>query len=151
LNRLLGWDVTNEDVKHEDFCDTEIHYKLKICNVTNYIVEHTAGRLVSGKTPEQVSKIKIIDPACGSGSFLLGAFVYLLRHHTDYYRKRKFHEKKIRDNPLTTDGNLTVAEKKRILLSNLLGVNIDANAVEVTKLSLLLKAMEGETAATVAH
>jgi hypothetical protein len=40
---------------------------------------------------------------------------------------------------------LTTAEKKRILLNNIHGVDIDAAAVEVTKLSLLLKVLEGET------
>lgn len=37
------------------------------------------------------------------------------------------------------------AERKRILLSNIYGVDIDSQAVEVTKLSLLLKVLEGET------
>jgi hypothetical protein len=40
---------------------------------------------------------------------------------------------------------LTSAEKKRILLNNIYGVDIDVNEVEVTKLSLLLKCLEGET------
>ncbi|HMF55065.1 MAG TPA: TaqI-like C-terminal specificity domain-containing protein, partial [Pyrinomonadaceae bacterium] len=40
---------------------------------------------------------------------------------------------------------LTIAERKRILLDNIYGVDIDAQAVEVTKLSLLLKVLEGET------
>ena len=45
---------------------------------------------------------------------------------------------------------LTTAERKRILLNNIYGVDIDAQAVEVTKLSLLLKVLEGENAETVA-
>ena len=36
-------------------------------------------------------------------------------------------------------------EKKRILLNNIYGVDIDPQAVEVTKLSLLLKVLEGES------
>ncbi|MBW6537573.1 MAG: N-6 DNA methylase, partial [Mariniphaga sp.] len=51
----------------------------------------------------------------------------------------------------TPDGNLTSAEKKRILLNNIYGVDIDVNAVEVTKLSLLLKCMEGETETSIAQ
>ena len=39
---------------------------------------------------------------------------------------------------------LTTQEKKRILLNNIYGVDIDSQAVEVTKLSLLLKVLEGE-------
>ena len=45
---------------------------------------------------------------------------------------------------------LTTAEKKRILLNNIYGVDIDPQAVEVTKLSLLLKVLEGESAETLA-
>ena len=119
--------------------------------IVNYIVENTVGKLIKGKTPNEISKIKIVDPACGSGSFLLGAYVYLLRYHTDYYWKEEYHKKIIKDNPLTRDGQLTVTEKKKILLNNIYGVDIDPNAVEVTKLSLLLKAMEGETEASVSQ
>ena len=50
-----------------------------------------------------------------------------------------------KDSPITPEGSLTSNEKKRILLNNIHGVDIDTNAVEVTKLSLLLKCMEGET------
>ena len=44
-----------------------------------------------------------------------------------------------------------LAEKKRILLNNIFGVDIDAQAVEVTKLNLLLKALEGETQASISQ
>ena len=36
-------------------------------------------------TPKQVAKLKILDPACGSGSFLLGAYQRLLDWHRDWY------------------------------------------------------------------
>ena len=42
------------------------------------------------------------------------------------------------------NGILTIQEKKRILQHNIYGVDIDPQAVEVTKLSLLLKVLEGE-------
>ena len=44
---------------------------------------------------------------------------------------------------------LTTQEKKRILLNNIYGVDIDSQAVEVTKLSLLLKVLEGESEETI--
>ncbi|MCX6923847.1 MAG: Eco57I restriction-modification methylase domain-containing protein, partial [Verrucomicrobia bacterium] len=86
----------------------------------------------------------------GSGSFLIGAYEYLLKWHRDFYTK---------DNPekwakgakpglvQVGPGNwkLTIAERKRILLDNIFGVDIDTQAVETTKLSLLLKVLEGET------
>src|SRR5437899_12787932 len=45
---------------------------------------------------------------------------------------------------------LTTTERKRILLQNIFGVDIDAQAVETTKLSLLLKVLEGESEQTLA-
>jgi len=118
--------------------------------IVEYIVKNTVGKLVESKTPKEVSKIKIVDPACGSGSFLIGAYQYLLDWHKNYYSNNGKPSKGKKDNPLTPEGNLTTAEKKRILLNNIYGVDIDVNAVEVTKLSLLLKCMEGETEASIA-
>ncbi|MCE9538733.1 MAG: N-6 DNA methylase [Bacteroidetes bacterium] len=117
--------------------------------IVEYIVKNTVGKLVEGKTPKEIEKIKIVDPACGSGSFLLGAFEFLLNYHVNYYHQKGFATKKGKDNPFTPQGTLTTHEKKRILLSNIYGVDLDANAVEVTKLSLLLKCMEGETEASI--
>jgi type I restriction-modification system DNA methylase subunit len=114
--------------------------------IVDYIVSNTIGNLTKNKTPKEVAEIKIVDPACGSGSFLLGAYQYLLNWHKDYYLQNP--NKK---NTTTAEGNLTTTEKKRILLNNIYGVDIDTNAVEVTKLSLLLKCMEGETQASIAN
>lgn len=119
--------------------------------IVEYIVKNTVGKLIEGKKPNEISKIRIVDPACGSGSFLIGAYQYLLDFHKDYYSDNGKPSKGKKDNPLTPDGNLTTAEKKRILLNNIYGVDIDVNAVEVTKLSLLLKCMEGETSASISH
>ncbi|MFA4907012.1 MAG: N-6 DNA methylase, partial [archaeon] len=117
--------------------------------IVEYIVKNTVGKLVEGKTPKEVSNIKIVDPACGSGSFLIGAYQYLLDWHKNFYYETSKSNRGKKDNPLTPEGNLTTAEKKRILLNNIYGVDIDANAVEVTKLSLLLKCLEGETEASI--
>ncbi|MCX6325141.1 MAG: N-6 DNA methylase [Bacteroidia bacterium] len=119
--------------------------------IVEYIVKKTVGKLIDGKTPKEISKIKIVDPACGSGSFLIGAYQYLLDFHRNYYTNNGKPSKGGKENTLTPEGHLTTAEKKRILLNNIYGVDIDVNAVEVTKLSLLLKCMEGETSASIAH
>jgi len=116
--------------------------------IVDYIVENTIGKLIENKTPDEVSKIKILDPSCGSGSFLLGAYLFLLNYHQNYYIK-SLKGKITKDSPLNHDGQLTTAEKKRILLNNIFGVDIDMQAVEVTKLSLLIKAMEGETTTSI--
>ena len=136
--------------------------------IVEYIVENTVGKLTAGKKPTDVARLKIVDPACGSGSFLLGAYQYLLNWHmleykpdfekltsiaqnsTAYNEKQRNDAIKERNKlPLTPDGNLTTALKKQILLNNIYGVDIDTQAVEVTKLSLLLKCMEGETGSSI--
>ena len=118
--------------------------------VVDYIVQTTVGCLLDGKTPKQAAKLKIVDPACGSGSFLIGAYDYLLKWHRDYYSnhdpaKWAKGTKPVLVQVATGNWKLTIAERKRILLDNIFGVDIDAQAVETTKLSLLLKVLEGET------
>lgn len=117
--------------------------------IVDYIVQKTVGKLLEGKTPKQAAELKICDPACGSGSFLIGAYQFLLDWHIEYYLKNPATRKK--EQPLTPDGKLTTAEKRRILLNNIYGVDIDPQAVEVSKLNLLLKAMEGETQASISQ
>jgi len=257
--------------------------------IVDYIVEHTVGKLVEDKTPEEVMgkgrkkgtkhPLRVLDPACGSGSFLIGAYQYLLDWYLDQYAKdpdtytktrppriyesdgpaeltgrtsvltsrvsasakekneiaasrtasapRNDGEKEVSDgvkardcrvgpaahprndetgeddgaeeeigrarvptgrgshvndeneitpsspdaddpnatrhceersdaaisgvNPPKTAYRLTTSERKRILLDHIYGVDIDPQAVEVTKLSLLLKVLEGESAHTIAN
>jgi len=122
--------------------------------IVDYIVKNTVGKLLEDKTPKQVAKIKILDPACGSGSFLIGAYQRLLDWHRDWYvldGAQKWATGRIPTLYQASGGDwrLTTAERKRILLNNIFGVDIDPQAVEVTKLSLLLKVLEGENEQTI--
>lgn len=119
--------------------------------IVDYIVERTVGELVKGKTPKEVAELKVLDPACGSGSFLLGAYQFLLDWHKAWHLAHAPAKGAKRNAVLRPDNELTSAVKKSILLNNIHGVDLDANAVEVTKLSLLLKCMEGETSASIQH
>jgi hypothetical protein len=106
-------------------------------------------------TPKQAAKLRILDPACGSGSFLIGAYQYLLDWHRDWYANDEPKKWAAGKKPAIYQGpggewKLTTAERKRILLQNIFGVDIDAQAVETTKLSLLLKVLEGESEQTLA-
>ncbi len=118
--------------------------------IVDYIVRNTVGKLLEGKNPKESARLKILDPACGSGSFLLGAFQYLLDWHLKWYSENEPGKWAQARTPAIYqaqggDWRLTTAEKKRILLNNLHGVDIDPQAVEVTKLSLSLKVLEGES------
>ncbi|MCK4334310.1 N-6 DNA methylase, partial [candidate division WOR-3 bacterium] len=117
--------------------------------IVDYIVSNTVGKLCKGKTPAQAAKLRILDPACGSGSFLLGAYQYLLDWHRDYYIEDgpEKHRKQLYQ-VTEREWRLSTEERKRILLNNIYGVDIDLQAVEVTKLSLLLKVLEGESEET---
>ena len=123
--------------------------------IVDYIVKHTVGKLLENKTPKQAAKLRILDPACGSGSFLIGAYQYLLDWHRDWYIDHDPEKSATGRKPALYRGmggewKLTTADRKRILLQNIFGVDIDAQAVEVTKLSLLLKVLEGESEQTLA-
>jgi type I restriction-modification system DNA methylase subunit len=114
--------------------------------VVDYIVKNTVGKLVDGKTPKQLANIRVLDPACGSGSFLIGAYQFLLNWYRDEYVKdgpQKHKNQVVRDE--VGNWRLTLDEKKKILIRHIYGVDVDTQAVEVTKLSLLLKVLEGES------
>jgi hypothetical protein len=97
--------------------------------IVDYIVKNTLGKLLESKTPKEISEIRIVDPACGSGSFLLGAYQFLLDFYRSWYLENSLPSKGRREQPLTPEGYLTTAEKKRILTSHIFGVDIDLNAV----------------------
>ncbi|MFZ2184490.1 MAG: TaqI-like C-terminal specificity domain-containing protein [Methanothrix sp.] len=149
--------------------------------IVDYIVKNTLGPALEDKTPSDASKISVLDPACGSGSFLIVAYQHLLDWHREWYGQKLvpllqsgFRPSSVQirhmlpGNEGASKGRkkekgpelpifqgrggewrLTTAEKKRILLNNIYGVDIDRQAVEVTKLSLLLKVLEGENEETI--
>lgn len=121
--------------------------------IVKYVVQQTLAPLVEGKTPAEVDGLKILDPACGSGSFLIGAYQYLMDWYLNYYRQNHLQAalkagllREVLFDDALPQYKLAVAEKRRILCNNLYGVDLDQQAVEVTKLSLLLKMLEGENA-----
>ncbi len=122
--------------------------------IVEYIVKQTVGELLKDSTPKKADTLRILDPACGSGSFLLGAYQELLDWYQEYYVTHT-PEKWAKGKSPTLYHNdrgewkLTIHERKRILLNNIYGVDIDSQAVEVTKLSLLLKVLEGEDEQTI--
>jgi len=124
--------------------------------IVDYIVKNTVGKLIEDKTPKQIEKIKILDPACGSGSFLIQAYQYLLDYHRDWYIKDGIEKNSKAKEPKLTrvrngEWRLSTSERKKILLNNIHGVDIDSQAVEVTKLSMLLKVLEGENEQSLAQ
>ncbi len=92
--------------------------------IVDYIVKNTVGKLVAGKTPKQAAQIRILDPACGSGSFLINAYQYLLDWHLEWYQKNTPQKWATGRSPVLSRGHkgewkLTTAERKRILLERI--------------------------------
>jgi hypothetical protein len=125
--------------------------------IVQYIVNETVGQRIEGQSPAQLAggkgrpPLRVLDMACGSGSFLLGAYQCLLDHCLAWYVEHKPEKFKsaVYNGRRSGQWRLTIEEKKRILTAHVFGVDIDHQAVEVTKLSLLLKVLEGESAASV--
>ena len=95
--------------------------------IVDYIVKNTLGEMLKEKSAGEIKNIKILDPACGSGSFLIKAFDYLL----------KYHQSNGKNNTLED-----FTRKISILKDNLHGIDLDARAVEIAQLNLLLKALQ---------
>ncbi|HUW31006.1 MAG TPA: N-6 DNA methylase, partial [Planctomycetota bacterium] len=121
--------------------------------IVDYIVKQTVGRQIEGQSPAQLAggkqkpPFRVLDMACGSGSFLIGAYQYLLDHCLKWHIEHtpENHTKSVYKDTRNGQWRLTIEEKKRLLTTHIFGVDIDPQAVEVSKLSLLLKVLEGET------
>lgn len=108
--------------------------------VVDYIVRNTLGKLLEkSKTVEDASKIKVLDPACGSGSFLIKAFDVLKEW---YDRHNKQNQQNATPNTLDAHFKVISNVEEKILTENLYGVDLDPQAVEITILNLSLKAVK---------
>jgi type I restriction-modification system DNA methylase subunit len=135
--------------------------------IVDYIVAHTLGEKIKPVLAEakallgyknyqgafakicRLSEIKVLDPAMGSGSFLLGAFDALVAAYKDYNAEC---EKQKRANG-NGDALFDAPEGKpqsvdqlgtRVVEQNLFGVDLDQQAVEVAKLNLWIRLMAAE-------
>lgn len=126
--------------------------------IVDYLVGKTVGSQILGKTPKQIDEMSFADISCGSGSFLIGVFDYLIDHHKEYYYSNLLGKTKITKghddygNAEYREGAwfITLKRKQEILLNCVYGVDIDSQAVEVTQLSLFLKLLEEESLGTTA-
>lgn len=113
--------------------------------IVDYIVKNTVYEYIKDKTIDEILEINIVDPACGSGSFLIKAFECVCKVIEEKLKKGErgkalsFHEYKYR---------LSLGQKALILTSCIYGVDLDEKAIELAQLNLLLKLLEEETAET---
>jgi hypothetical protein len=99
----------------------------------------TAIKFWKAYRDEVLQKTRVIDPACGSGAFLIAAFDYLMLQYERVDRELNALGCKPKDgNSLEFD--------RSILSNNLYGVDLLPESAEITKLSLWLKtAQAGKT------
>ena len=109
--------------------------------IVDYIVKNTLGeKLKECKTPEEVLKIKVLDPACGSGSFLIRAYDEF-KHWFESYKAKN--GKGGEQTVLSSDDKKGLQTfMDRVLENCIYGVDLDTKAVELAQLNLLLKAAE---------
>ncbi|MBO7478713.1 MAG: N-6 DNA methylase [Salinivirgaceae bacterium] len=154
--KFLGSEITFRNVKGGHTAQVEQKPEVKKAGgvyytpqyIVEYIVKQTVAKKLEGKKPSQIKSLTICDPACGSGSFLVGAYKYLMNWYLGKYTETNevLTKAKNAGNVVeTTNGlSLSLKEKQRILTTHIFGVDIDAQAVEVTKLSLFLQMLDGE-------
>ncbi len=105
-------------------------------NIARIICDETLD--LTGKTSiDEILNLKVLDPCCGSGIFLVAAYEKIARRFKDlaseecgyclYHNGEKF---------------LTLDAKRKIMRSCLYGIDIDLTAIEVTKMSLALKIID---------
>jgi type I restriction-modification system DNA methylase subunit len=103
-------------------------------HIVEYIVKNTLGELMKGKAFD-IEKIKVLDPACGSGSFLTKAFDFL--NECNIETNSNFGQTSL---DFKTD--ILFKAKTKLLQNNIFGVDLDKQAIEITQLNLLPKIAE---------
>jgi len=95
--------------------------------IVEYLMEQTLSEVLKKAKKKDLSNIKILDPACGSGSFLIAAFDKILE------AKNKL------------EMQTGLFDKFDILQNNIYGVDLDEQAIEIAQLNLLLRVLSQKT------
>lgn len=109
-----------------------------------FLVDHLVRttvreKLKACKTPADALKLRVLDPACGSGTFLVRAFEEFKRWHLEHVRKNGNGEQA----KLDADHESTITTFLDSVLENCIyGIDIDLHAVGLTTLNLFLRAID---------
>lgn len=105
-------------------------------NIVVSMVKRVLSEKLDGKNPDEILKLRIADLAVGSGIFLIEAYNYIEAYLTQWYAD----EKSMNPNPLLVPFDV----KKRIIQEVLVGFDINSQAVQLTKFSLMLRILSFE-------
>ena len=103
----------------EMFPDSCIKEKYQIANIPKHQVHH----------PKDLRQMRLLDPACGSGNFLIYAFSLFYDLYVDQMENYE-RDYSRRDIP------------KMIVENNLFGVDLDERAAQISQIALFIKARE---------
>lgn len=117
--------------------------------VVKAIIEETLSSLVNDKSLDEIQLLKIADICCGSGTFLISVYDYLIERNIVGLVSQGVHNDEIIYQSFDGTYHLTLQAKHQIITSNIFGVDINPYAIEVTKFSLLLKLLENENAGSI--
>lgn len=127
----------------------EVRHAKGVYYTPAYIVDGVLSKtlqknLDSCKTIDEIFSLRGIDPACGSGSFLLGCY----RSLHDEILTRSIADKSLTNTYLEKNDDsqyrLKFKFKRKILENCLFGIDLDRRAVKVAELSMYLKLLEDE-------
>mgnify|MGYP002510207168 CR=1 FL=1 len=109
-------------------------------STTDFIADAICKEIFANRKleePKDILDLKILDPCCGSGVFLIAAYEYLANAFMGFVSES--------NQWCIVNGDkkyLTIAAKQKIMTSCLFGIDCDPTAVEVTKMSLALKIVD---------
>jgi len=95
--------------------------------IVEYLMEQTLGEVLKKAKKKDLPNIKILDPACGSGSFLISAYDKMMEARNELEKQTG------------------LFDKFEILKNNIYGVDLDEQAIEIAQLNLLLRVLSQKT------
>lgn len=110
--RLLGVAVQRDEQEQSAAYYTPM-------SVASLLTSQTLGAWLAARSPRRASEVRLLDPACGSGSFLVAGF------------------KAIREALEASGRTLRAAQREEILRESIFAADIDAKAIEISQLQLL--------------
>ncbi|HEX5107219.1 MAG TPA: N-6 DNA methylase [Vicinamibacterales bacterium] len=106
--------------------------------VSAFLVQQTLSPLVEGKSAAEILRLRVLDPAMGSGAFLVAACRYLAAAAEDaLIREGRWHP-----------GDVTpvdrISLRREVALGCLFGVDLNPMAVQLARLSLWLATLAAD-------
>ncbi|MDO8588216.1 MAG: Eco57I restriction-modification methylase domain-containing protein [Armatimonadota bacterium] len=116
--------------------------------IVKYVVGRTVGRALEGKTLEDIQDFRVVDKACGSGSFLIGAFDELARFYESERQRLEKASWETADpkelERIASTLRLAGDYPRKILEQHLYGVDLNPEAAEFATVSLIVHALSYE-------